>query len=201
MVTKVLPLIICLVWLASGVYSCSCAGFQHPQNQYCSSDYVFYGKVTNEQFISGPADDTANNFATWKYTFNIIFNMKGVTEGVGQDVVIETAGNGAICGVRLTVGKSLILMGTKQADGTKRIGLCDFVSQLDNLTPYQTFYLFTRCSYSYHRNCRMSCKIGPNSRDCKYDPFNTNDGTICLAKKALCRREGQRCRWVNNETC
>ncbi|CAG2185784.1 unnamed protein product [Mytilus edulis] len=111
MVTKVLPLIICLVWLASGVYSCSCAGFQHPQNQFCSSDYVFYGKVTNEQFISGPADDTANNFATWKYTFNIIFKMKGITEGVGQDVVIETAGNGALCGVRLTVGKSLILMG------------------------------------------------------------------------------------------
>ncbi|VDI58921.1 Hypothetical predicted protein, partial [Mytilus galloprovincialis] len=124
----------------------------------------------------------------------------GVTEGVGQDVVIETAGNGALCGVRLTVGESLILMGTKKADGTKTIGSCEFISQLDNLSAYQTFYLFTRGSYSYNRNCRR-CKIGPKSRNCKYNPFDTNDGTICLAKKALCRREGRQCRWVNNETC
>lgn len=34
-----------------------------------------------------------------------------MTQGVGQDVVIETRGNGALCGVRFDVGQSYILMG------------------------------------------------------------------------------------------
>lgn len=39
------------------------------------------------------------------------FTIQGVTEGFGQEVVVETRGNGALCGVRFTVGKSYILMG------------------------------------------------------------------------------------------
>ncbi|XP_063397589.1 metalloproteinase inhibitor 3-like [Mytilus trossulus] len=204
MFTKVLQLIIGLVWLTNRIHSCSCPGSQHPQNQFCSSDYVFYGVVKNEEFISGPVDDTANNLATWKYTFEDIFKMKGVTEEVGQDVVIETAGNGALCGVRLVVGNGYILMGRTKADGTKTIGLCEFISQIGNLTPFQMAYLFSNGSFSYNgncRTCRRRCKIGPESRDCKYDPFNPNNGTICLAKNALCLREGRQCRWINNETC
>lgn len=33
-----------------------------------------------------------------------------MTERVGEDVVIETAGNGARCGVRLTIGQSYIII-------------------------------------------------------------------------------------------
>ncbi|XP_052072520.1 metalloproteinase inhibitor 4-like [Mytilus californianus] len=201
MVSKVLQLIIVLVWMTHSVHSCSCAGVKHPQDKFCKAGHVFYGKVIKEKLIPGPANDVNNNDAIWEYTFKIIFKMKGVSEGVGQNIVIETAGNGALCGVRFNVGKSYILMGAKKPDGTKTIASCDFISQLSNLSPYQSFYLFTRGSYSYRRNCKKRCKISPDSKDCKYDPFNTNDGTICLAKKALCRREGWQCRWVNNGTC
>ncbi|VDI58918.1 Hypothetical predicted protein [Mytilus galloprovincialis] len=203
MVTNILPIIIIvLVWMTNSVHSCSCRGYRHPQNEFCSADYVLYGKVTKETLIPGPPDDVNNNLATWEYTFKIIFKMKGVTQGVGQDVVIETRGNGALCGVRFDVGQSYILMGGKKPDGTKTIYLCNFRSALGTLSPFQTFYLFTRRSDSYNFNCRRRCKIGPKSIGCKYQSENPNDKTTrCLAQNALCKRERRRCRWVNNETC
>ncbi|XP_052072523.1 metalloproteinase inhibitor 4-like [Mytilus californianus] len=202
MVTKILQLVNVLAWMTNGVHSCLCRGLHHPQDEFCSAKYVFYGKVTKEKLIPGPPDDVENNLATWEYTFKIIFKMKGVTEGVGQDVVVETRGNGALCGVRFDVGQSRILIGGKKPDGTKTINLCSFRRKIGNLSTYQTFYLFTRGFDSYNFNCRRRCKIGPKSIGCKYHLENTNDKpTICLAQKALCKRERRRCRWVNNETC
>ncbi|VDI43995.1 metalloproteinase inhibitor 3 [Mytilus galloprovincialis] len=202
MFQKVLLLCIVLTWMTDDVHGCSCFGFQHPQSQFCSANYVFYGKVIKETLIPGPPDDTANNFAIWKYTFSIIFKMKGVTEGFGQEVVVETRGNGALCGVRFTVGKSYILMGRTDSDGKKSIGLCNFIRQLSSLSPYQTFYMFTRGVNSYNLNCRRRCnKIDQDSRGCKYEAGKNDKLTICLARNALCKRERRRCRWVNNETC
>ncbi|XP_063447983.1 uncharacterized protein LOC134727533 [Mytilus trossulus] len=147
-------------------------------------------------------DDLSNNFATWNYTFQIIFKMKGITERVGHDVVVETAGNSGACGVRFTVGKSYIVTGRKRSDGMKETDSCSFISQLNNLSPYQSFYLFTRGSFSYNRNCRRGCKIGPESKGCGYQKENEDYTTTeCLDNKALCQRKGRQCRWVNNETC
>ncbi|VDI72155.1 Hypothetical predicted protein [Mytilus galloprovincialis] len=128
--------------------------------------------------------------------------IMGITERVGQAVRIETAGNSGICGVRFTPGKSYILTGKKRSDGIRETDSCDFISQLNNLSPYQSFYLFTRGSYSYNRNCRRKCKIGPESKGCGYQQENEyNKTTECLDNKALCKREGRQCRWVNSETC
>ncbi|XP_071179667.1 metalloproteinase inhibitor 3-like [Mytilus edulis] len=200
MVEKVLQLVIALVWMTNSVHSCWCNILQHPQDQFCKSDYVFYGKVINENLVEGMGNDVHNNKAIWEYTFKVIFTMKGMIGGIGQDAVIETKGNQALCGVRFTVGKSYILMGAKKPDGTKTIALCDFRTQLINLTPDQTFYLFTKGIYSYKKNCGLGCKSSPTSVGCKYqsenDPVNT-----CLAKKALCQKEGTQCSWVNNGTC
>ncbi|XP_052072517.1 metalloproteinase inhibitor 2-like [Mytilus californianus] len=201
MIKKVIQLIIALTWMTTSVHSCSCGG-QHPQDAFCSADYVFYGKVIKYDLIPGPPDDFANNFATWNYTFKIIFKMKGITERVGQDIAVDTAGNEGICGVRFTVGKSYIVMGRTRSDGMKETDSCRFISQLNSLSPYQSFYLFTRGSYSYNRNCRRRCKIGPKSKGCRYQQENADFTTTkCLANKALCQRERRRCRWVNNETC
>ncbi|XP_076105714.1 metalloproteinase inhibitor 2-like [Mytilus galloprovincialis] len=158
MVKKVLQLIFVLVWMTNSVHCCSCPGIKHPQDQFCKADHVFYGKVINEELVPGPNNDVNNNDAIWKYTFKIIFKMKGVSEGVGKKIIIETAGNSARCGVRFTVGTSYILMGEKKPDGTKTIASCDFISQLNNLSPYQSFYLFANGSYSYRRNCNQGCK-------------------------------------------
>ncbi|XP_063448071.1 metalloproteinase inhibitor 3-like [Mytilus trossulus] len=202
MFQKVLLLCIVLTWITHDVHGCSCFGSQHPQSQFCSANYVFYGKVSKETLIPGPPDDTSNNFAIWKYTFRIIFKMKGVTEGVGQEIVVETAGNDGLCGVRFTVGQSYMLMGKYISDGKKSIGSCDFIRQLSSLSPYQTFYLFTRGVNSYNLNCRRRCnKIGPDSTGCKYEPGKNDKLNICLAKNALCKRERRRCRWVNKEEC
>ncbi|XP_052075371.1 tissue inhibitor of metalloproteinase-like [Mytilus californianus] len=153
---KIFLLIIVLAFMTRDVHGCSCIGNPHPQDQFCSAAYVLYGKIIKEQFIPGPPGDTANNDAIWKYTFSILFKMKGVTERVGSEVVIETAGNGGLCGVRLPVGKSYIIMGRGNS-GDRRIGLCDFIRELSSLSPYQTFYLFTGGPYSYNFNCKRRC--------------------------------------------
>ncbi|XP_063419264.1 metalloproteinase inhibitor 4-like [Mytilus trossulus] len=202
MIRNVLQLIIVLSWMTTSIQSCFC-GTEHPQVQFCEAHYVLYGKVINETLIPGPRDDYYNNYATWEYTFTVIFRMKGVTERVGQDVVIETAGNDARCGVRFTVGQSYIIMGQNNTDGQKTIYNCNFHEQLGDMSPSQTFYLFSRGSYSYFRNCRRRrCKIGPDSIGCRYGDMNAGYRTAsCLAKRALCQRGRRRCLWVNNETC
>ncbi|XP_063419263.1 uncharacterized protein LOC134702102 [Mytilus trossulus] len=108
---KILLAIIVLAFVTGSVHGCSCFGNPHPQDQFCSAAYVLYGRVIKQTFIPGPPDDIANNYAIWKYTVNILFKMKGITEEVGSEVVIQSAGNRALCGTSLPVGKSLILMG------------------------------------------------------------------------------------------
>ncbi|XP_071177377.1 metalloproteinase inhibitor 2-like [Mytilus edulis] len=183
--------------------SCYCPDTQHPQDLFCSSDYVMYGKAIKEKLIPGLADEMFNDSWTREYTFKIIFKMKGVSQGIGQDVVITTPESVELCGVRFTIGQSYILVGAKNSNGTKWIYLCDFdtISHLSYLSSYQTFYLFTRGSYSYRYNCRRGCKIGPESKGCKYNSQHTDNVSDCLVKKALCQRKGGRCRWVNNDTC
>lgn len=55
-----------------------------------------------------------------------------MTEGVGQEIVVETAGNSGLCGVRFTVGESHILMG-KYMFNVECIGSLLYKLPLNNL--------------------------------------------------------------------
>ncbi|VDI43994.1 metalloproteinase inhibitor 3 [Mytilus galloprovincialis] len=156
---KILLPIIVLVFEKSDVHGCWCDGNPHPQDQFCSAAYVLYGRVISETFIPGPPDDFANNDAIWQYTVSILYKMKGITEEIGSDVVIESAGNSALCGTSLPVGKSLILMGGRINNSVKKIGSCDFIRELSDLSPFQTFYLFSGGPYSYNFNCKRRCTV------------------------------------------
>lgn len=63
---------------------------------------------------------------------------------------------------QLTFDKCHILYtqkGNKQADGTKTIISCNFPTQLNSLSPYQAFYIFTSGPFSYKLNCRRGCNV------------------------------------------
>ncbi|VDI47704.1 Hypothetical predicted protein, partial [Mytilus galloprovincialis] len=54
-------------------------------------------------------EDLAQRSAHWNYTFKIIFKMKGITERVGQYVVIETAESSWRCGASFRPENSYII--------------------------------------------------------------------------------------------
>lgn len=184
--------------ISRGVSGCSCFP-THPQNMFCTRDFVFLGKVVSEELIKGPQPDPANNLATWKYRVKLITRMKGLFVPIGFHVQIETPGNDGLCGVRFTVGQKYILSGSNQ-NGKRVVRLCDLIAQAQHLSFEQMRYLFATNSNSYNANCvcknivendetvssTSGCKL-PSDQQQKY----------CYFKTALCKRQNGSCKWRN----
>ncbi|XP_063448522.1 metalloproteinase inhibitor 3-like [Mytilus trossulus] len=179
-------LLLVVTWTANGANGCSCFP-QHPQSQFCGADFVFYGKVLKEQVKKGPPGD-------------IYDNETGLHTRVDGEVIVQSPGNGALCGMTLQVDQQYVIMGHR--DGRKKmIRSCDFVKKTSSLSFEQMFYIFTTGSYSYLKNCKDECNdISDSSRGChlSHDNFFAID---CLSGSALCRKEKNVCKWYNDENC
>ncbi|VDI68348.1 Hypothetical predicted protein [Mytilus galloprovincialis] len=189
-----------ITWTANGVHGCSCFP-QHPQSQFCSADFVFYGKVLKEQVKKGPPQEFFYDDQTVrKYTMQVLHTMKGLRTRVDREVVVQSPGSGSLCGMTLQVGEQYVIMGHR--DGKKKmIRSCNFVRKASSLSFEETFYLFTKGPYSYLKNCKNGCDdISDSSRGCHLS--HDNYGALqCLSDSALCRKEKGVCKWYNSEKC
>ncbi|XP_071181329.1 metalloproteinase inhibitor 3-like [Mytilus edulis] len=186
-------------WTANDAHGCSCFP-QHPQSHFCSADFVFYGKVLKEQVKKGPPGDVYDNETVRKYTMQVLHKIKGLYTSVDRDVVVQSPGNSALCGMTLQVGQQYVIMGHR--DGRKKmIRSCDFVKRTSSLSFEQMFYIFTTGPYSYLKNCKNGCNdISDSSRGCHFSHDNYF-AIDCLSLSALCRKEKNVCKWYNDEHC
>ncbi|CAC5417812.1 unnamed protein product [Mytilus coruscus] len=204
MAMQFLPLIIVLAWMTSAVHGCSCGNILHPQAKFCFADFALYGKVIKEQFTSPSSGNVWTIAGNTEYTVHLLFKMKGVNESIGSELVVQTRNSAAACGTSMTIGKLYIIMGRTRDDLRKTIFACNRPEELDSLTPYQAFYMFTSGPYSYNVNCEKGCQAlfggADNKTDCQYD-YQNKVLFSCLAKHALCRRQRGTCHWFNNDKC
>ncbi|CAC5382492.1 ANKRD11_12 [Mytilus coruscus] len=161
---------------------------------------VFYGKVLKEQVKKGPPDDFFDNETVRKYTMQVLYRMKGIYTGIDRTVVVQSPGNGAMCGMTLQVGQQYVIMGHRSGR-KKMIRSCDFVKRTSSLSFEETFYIFTNGPYSYLKNCKDGCDdISDSSKGCHFS--HENYAAIdCLSTSAVCRKERNVCKWFNNEKC
>ncbi|XP_071177234.1 metalloproteinase inhibitor 3-like [Mytilus edulis] len=192
--------LIVITWTANSAHGCSCLP-QHPQSQFCSADFVFYGKVMREQVKEAP-DDPYENEIVRKYTMQILHTMKGISARVDREIIVQSTGNDGMCGMSLRVGQQYVIMGHRSGR-KKTFGFCDFVKTTSSLSFEETFYLFTTGPYSYSKNCKNGCDdINNNSRGCHFsDSRQHYESTDCLSRSALCRKEKGVCKWYNGENC
>ncbi|XP_063448524.1 metalloproteinase inhibitor 3-like [Mytilus trossulus] len=208
-----------ITWTANGAQGCSCLP-QHPQSQFCSADFVFYGKVLREQVKQAP-DDPYENEVVRKYTMQILHTMKGISARVDREIVVQSTGNSGMCGMSLQVGQQYVIMENDGMCGMslqvgqqyvilgyrsgrkKTFGFCDFVKRTSSLSFEETFYLFTTGPYSYSKNCKNGCDdINDSSKGCHFsDSHQHYESSDCLSRSALCRKEKGVCKWYNHEQC
>ncbi|CAC5382496.1 unnamed protein product [Mytilus coruscus] len=187
-----------ITWTASGAHGCSCFP-QHPQSQFCSADFVFYGKVLREQVKKVPGD-FYDNETVRKYTMQVLHTMKGIYARFDREIVVQSSGNDGMCGMSLRVGQQYVIMGHRSGR-KKMFGFCDFVKRTSSLSFEETFFLFTNGPYSYLKNCKNGCDdISDTSKGCHF--LHENYAAVdCLSESALCRKEKNVCKWYNGEKC
>ncbi|CAG2246024.1 unnamed protein product [Mytilus edulis] len=213
-----------ITWTANSAHGCSCLP-KHPQSQFCSADFVFYGKVLREQVKEAP-DDPYENEIVRKYTMQILHTMKGISARVDREIVVQSTGNDGndgMCGMSLRVGQQYVIMGKykglqgmmvcvvgqqyvimgHRSGRKKTFGFCDFVKTTSSLSFEETFYLFTTGPYSYSKNCKNGCDdINDSSKGCHFsNSYKHYESTDCLSRSALCRKEKGVCKWYNGENC
>lgn len=122
-------------FLTAGL-SCSCF-FQTFEERFCSTKISLRAKIVakfdNCPGTCDPIEDQVNGKIF--YLATVTEKFKGSTP---RFIVLQTAVNGALCGVNLTVGKDYLLnLGRPSAEYLYFIGLCDFPTQWSSLTPSQ----------------------------------------------------------------
>ncbi|XP_052075450.1 uncharacterized protein LOC127712890 [Mytilus californianus] len=183
--------------------------FEQPQRTVCRSYFVIRGTVISVIKIDGPPEDEgADNFAVYKYTILIIRKLKGPAQiKTGNEVIVETSGNGALCSLSLTVGEEYVLSGAQTAAGELRSFSYDIVYKVKDLgkMPLIRDYLLGTGRTTYKRNCNRGCTdISVTSSYCKTPDWTDPNfffAIHCFSYNALCHMRNSECSWYNADSC
>ncbi|XP_052677808.1 metalloproteinase inhibitor 3-like [Crassostrea angulata] len=124
----------------SSTLACRCLP-QHPQKQFCESDFVIKGRILSR--TESGHSQLENAF----YTVQIIQNYKREHYGSARRVQIFTDLQSSMCGPFFQIGREYIITGSIQNDRW-RVSSCSWNPESPSLTPYQRIAL----KFGYYRN-------------------------------------------------
>ncbi|XP_071177238.1 uncharacterized protein [Mytilus edulis] len=190
------------------VSGCS-SSFEHPQRIFCRSSFVIRGTVKSVVKIDGPPEDAgADNLAVYKYRIFSNRKLKGPAQmKTGNDVIVETSGNGALCSLSLTVGEEYVLSGSQTAAGKFRSLSSDIVYKIKDLEKLTLVwdYLLGTGKNTYKRNCNRGCTdISTKSSYCKTPNIADSFSFFvikCYSDHAICKKRNRKCSWFNDNSC
>lgn len=201
--------------IAEETYGCSCF-FDHPQNEFCKTEFVIRAKAISvqkqsqpPQILPGPGAAPPNpltiDFDTTIYTVKIIESFKGPFE-IGDEVTLYTPESSASCGVDLnTTQKLQYLLTGYHRQGKYRINSCQWNSLWATLhkchkqrlgSKDNSYLLSSRSVDLYRNNCKpSSCKIKLCSSQNENECNSSNDSCTFTFKEAMrtsiCARSGR----------
>lgn len=200
-------------------YANACSCFPtHTQNHYCRADFVIVATVKNvEEIYNNPFKQTNKIPEGPVYPFPIRRKFKARIHrsfkkngnDTSRDIIINTPGSDAACGVQLDKNKKYIIGGYK-VEGDYWINLCGWVQEYKTLNRQQIKGL----KFFYGKNCQCKvswcngnfCNSGygsSNKKTCKWEPRWSND---CYIRYGVCseNRSDGSCSWKKNrkfKTC
>nr|XP_034316993.1 metalloproteinase inhibitor 3-like [Crassostrea gigas] len=172
----------------SSTLACRCLQ-QHPQKQFCESDFVIKGRILSR------TESGHSQLENVIYTVQIIQNYKREHYGSARRVQIFTASQSSLCGAFFQIGREYIITGSIQ-NNRWSTSSCSWNTESPSLTPYQRNAL----KFGYYRNsCACQVEIcfpgqcAPPSRNkCVLDQSADNS---CFYKENYCKKETYGCAW------
>ncbi|XP_060527741.1 tissue inhibitor of metalloproteinase [Cylas formicarius] len=172
-----------VLFFAQRTGACSCM-MQHPQQQYCNSDFVILGRVRREQ--------TYNSTYMRIYKVNVRRKFKISEKG---EVALKagrvvTPLDGAMCGAGLPLGKLYVISG-RIVNLKPLFTLCDLVGEWRHFTKRQQKGL--RLLYERGCSCRISNCL---YRSCRRHKDSCSWQNECEIQQGVClRSSGDSCAW------
>lgn len=174
--------------------ACFC-NLRHPQEIYCSSDFVAVLEVLNMEEIYGNTVPRHMFPMEVNYTVNIGYVFKRTDAFSTADRMhLYTGGSDGTCRVDLEVDKSYIVMGYV-SDGKLYFGLCDWTLRSEELTEH----VFRGLHYHYRRGC--NCEIQKCYGDEQCNALNNQNNTCPWRSSNQCDVEYGFCREGPDSSC
>ncbi|XP_071484244.1 metalloproteinase inhibitor 3-like [Diadema antillarum] len=186
---------------------------EHPQQQFCRSDFVVRGKILGRLSMSDRVDEGGHDIApldiedgVTAYIVKVERIYKGDGEmGLHRHVEAMMLRHDKGCGLpRLRKGHVYIITGTWDETGRYNVGACDWVIEYADLTKMQkqgVRYLYRQ----YCDTCQISLCFSGNCKQqstsmCHWDLSGLRyDDDDCEAKHSRCIRFGNgNCGWYRS---
>lgn len=202
-----------LVTLLEDVNACSCFP-THIQDQFCRSDYVIVATAKNVEELYNNKFKQTNRIPegdVYPYPIRRMIKVRVhrtfKTNGnntIPREIVINTAGTDAACGIELDLNKKYILGGYK-VENDYWINLCGWVQEYNTLTRKQIKGI--KFFYGKNCNCRIAyctenfCNTGYGGRRdkkvCKWPAKMSDD---CYVHHGVCAEQSDgSCSWRKNK--
>ena len=204
--------------LLEDVNACSCFP-AHVQTHFCQADYVIVATIKNVEDIYNNKFKQTNRIPegpVYPYPIRRKFKArvhrtfkKNGNDTSSKDIIINTAGSDAACGIQLDLNKKYIIGGYK-VENDYWINLCGWVQEYKTLNRQQ----IKGIKFFYMKNCQ--CQIswcngdfcnnrgyrGKDKKVCKWEPRWNND---CFVRHGVCMEKSDgSCSWRKNrkfKTC
>nr|AFB81539.1 tissue inhibitor of metalloproteinase [Tegillarca granosa] len=182
-------------------YGCYCDP-AHPQQEFCTVDYVIKAKVREKIFIYD-ADNTTEMPVEVKYVLKIkkIFKQTPAFEELNDTTVAFTSSKDSLCGVDLNVNEDYLISGNVNG-GRMDLHYCSWIEKYNNPTSIQKrgvrFLYKNGCKCQVFRcfgnGCNNPAAFGVDEdHNCAWERGLPGD---CYARKGICKKLGDgRCCW------
>lgn len=173
-------------------HSCMC-DFPHPQNKFCSADFVIKATIVKEELKFG--DESMGIPFPLQKNYTVQFKKRDIFKGSSllgssDTLVIKTSGTPWNCGETFTLNKEYVISGFV-SDGEFFTNNCQWNPEYLTLEPHQRRgirYMYEQgCNCTIHHcrgeNCDFPQSLNPDQTCIWPGSYNTND---CYAKYGFC---------------
>lgn len=195
---KVLFLAMVMALSTDGVFSCMCMT-EHPQTNFCNSDYVLRGKIVSRTPVYGGMVPDLPTAIRYEVMPTNVYRATGANVQQGTVVTVTTSGYETTCAVTNMTVDEAYLISAKEISGQVVTTLCAWNSLFSKVTPSQRKMLRlqkyqTECTRIPSCEVRLHCGARDISMCQQFDgcTFRTTD---CHVEHSYCTRENTSCRW------
>ncbi|XP_071816053.1 metalloproteinase inhibitor 3-like [Apostichopus japonicus] len=199
-VTRVLVLVAVVALCIESVLSCMCKP-QHPQTDFCDSEFVLRGKILTRTPVYGGFNPDMPMKIVYNVQVNTVYRTLGSNIDIKEDdeVNITTPGYESMCGVTNMTVDERYLITAKEIGGKLITNLCKWNALFTQVTSSQKKMLRNdfkqECSLTPPCEVRKYCGAPDPSQCQQFDGCTFYQQEDCYTQHSYCTRRNGQCQW------